>query len=618
MRGMAGRIRQQDIEEVKRRVNIADVVGEYVTLKRAGVGSLKGLSPFKEERTPSFHVRPQLGLYHCFSTGKGGDVFSFLQEMENLSFVEAVERVAQRINFELHYEEGGRSAQETSQRVRILEANRAAEAFFVGRLATPEAAAGRQFLADRGFDKAAAEHFGVGFAPEAWDALTGHLRRLGFTDEELSASGLVSAGQRGIYDRFRGRLIWPIRDVTGQTVGFGARKLLETDQGPKYLNTPDTIVYHKSQVLYGLDLARRDIGKRQQVVIVEGYTDVMAAHLAGVTTAVATCGTAFGTEHIRVIRRLLGDSSGAGEVVFTFDPDVAGQAAAMRAFAEDQRFVAQTFVAVAPDGLDPCDLRSERGDEAVRALIAAKKPLFEFALRQVLAGFNLETVEGRVAALRASAPVLEEIRDPAMRPAYVRELAGWLGVEPGEVTAAVRVGTRSTRPAHAPAAGGEPAPPVPIGLAQLPSDPTTRLERDALMAILQYPDLVPTGRFDQVLGSRFSNQTLSVIRDGIVGTPGPRDDPQWLQNVVAEVPPPYRNIVSELVMAPVPAKSRQELPSYVAGVTSALLDRDLLRLKAELLGRLQRTDQVGQPELHREIQRKLLDIERDRRAIRDN
>lgn len=618
MRGMAGRIRQQDIEEVKRRVNIADVVGEYVTLKRAGVGSLKGLSPFKEERTPSFHVRPQLGLYHCFSTGKGGDVFSFLQEMENLSFVEAVERVAQRINFELHYEEGGRSAQETSQRVRILEANRAAEAFFVGRLATPEAAAGRQFLADRGFDKAAAEHFGVGFAPEAWDALTGHLRRLGFTDEELSASGLVSAGQRGIYDRFRGRLIWPIRDVTGQTVGFGARKLLETDQGPKYLNTPDTIVYHKSQVLYGLDLARRDIGKQQQVVIVEGYTDVMAAHLAGVTTAVATCGTAFGTEHIRVIRRLLGDSSGAGEVVFTFDPDVAGQAAAMRAFAEDQRFVAQTFVAVAPDGLDPCDLRSERGDEAVRALIATKKPLFEFALRQVLAGFNLETVEGRVAALRASAPVLEEIRDPAMRPAYVRELAGWLGVEPGEVTAAVRVGTRSTRPAHAPAAGGEPAPPVPIGLAQLPSDPTTRLERDALMAILQYPDLVPTERFDQVLGSRFSNPTLSVIRDGIVGTPGPRDDPQWLQNVVAEVPPPYRNIVSELVMAPVPAKSRQELPSYVAGVTSALLDRDLLRLKAELLGRLQRTDQVGQPELHREIQRKLLDIERDRRAIRDN
>ncbi len=615
---MAGRIRQQDIEEVKRRVNIADVVGEYVTLKRAGVGSLKGLSPFKEERTPSFHVRPQLGLYHCFSTGKGGDVFSFLQEMENLSFVEAVERVAQRINFELHYEEGGRSAQETSQRVRILEANRTAEAFFVGRLATPEAAAGRQFLADRGFDKAAAEHFGVGFAPEAWDALTGHLRRLGFTDEELSASGLVSAGQRGIYDRFRGRLIWPIRDVTGQTVGFGARKLLETDQGPKYLNTPDTIVYHKSQVLYGLDLARRDIGKQQQVVIVEGYTDVMAAHLAGVTTAVATCGTAFGTEHIRVIRRLLGDSSGAGEVVFTFDPDVAGQAAAMRAFAEDQRFVAQTFVAVAPDGLDPCDLRSERGDEAVRALIATKKPLFEFALRQVLAGFNLETVEGRVAALRASAPVLEEIRDPAMRPAYVRELAGWLGVEPGEVTAAVRVGTRSTRPAHAPAAGGEPAPPVPIGLAQLPPDPTTRLERDALMAILQYPDLVPTERFDQVLGSRFSNQTLSVIRDGIVGTPGPRDDPQWLQNVVAEVPPPYRNIVSELVMAPVPAKSRQELPSYVAGVTSALLDRDLLRIKAELLGRLQRTDQVGQPELHREIQRKLLDIERDRRAIRDN
>ncbi|WP_446737362.1 DNA primase [Rathayibacter sp. VKM Ac-2630] len=436
---MPGRIRQQDVEEVKARVNIGDVVGEYVTLKSAGVGSLKGLCPFHDERSPSFHVRPQAGFYHCFGCQESGDVYSFIMKMDHTSFSETVERLAARVGIVLQYEEGGGQAPETGGRVRLLEANRAAEEYFREQLATPGADVGRRFLGERGFDRAAADRFGVGFAPDGWDGLTTALKRRGFSETELTAAGLVSSSNRGgVYDRFRGRLVWPIRDVTGQTVGFGARRLLEEDKGPKYLNTPETPVYHKSQVLYGLDLAKRDISRGHQVVVVEGYTDVMACHLAGVTTAVATCGTSFGVDHIKVLRRVLGDDSGVGEVVFTFDPDAAGQKAAMRAFQEEHRFAAQTFVAVAPEGLDPCDLRLNRGDDAVRRLIDDKKPMFEFVIRQLLSRYDLETVEGRIAALRAAAPVVAEIRDPALRPGYSRELARMLGLDMSEVNSAVR------------------------------------------------------------------------------------------------------------------------------------------------------------------------------------
>ena len=352
---MPGLIRRSDIDEVRARINLADVVGDYVTLKNAGVGSLKGSARSTRSAARASTCGPQVGFYHCFGCGEGGDVFTFLQKMDHVTFQEAVERMAARIGFELHYEDGGQ-ASDHGNRARLLAANAAAEVFFRAQLATKEAQIGRDFLGQRGFDQAAADQFGIGFAPKSFSALGDALKAQGFTELELTTAGLLSTGDRGNnYDRFRGRLIWPIRDITGQTVGFGARKLLddEQDKGPKYLNTPETPIYHKSQVLYGLDLARRDIAKNKQVVVVEGYTDVMACHLAGVTTAVATCGTSFGVDHIKVIRRVLGDvdnadTSGLGEVVFTFDPDEAGQKAASRAFAEEQRFAAQTFVAVGP------------------------------------------------------------------------------------------------------------------------------------------------------------------------------------------------------------------------------------------------------------------------------
>ncbi|TPW76107.1 DNA primase [Schumannella soli] len=648
---MPGLIRQSDIDEVRARTNIADIIGEYVTLKSAGVGSMKGLCPFHDERSPSFHVRPQVGFYHCFGCGEGGNVYTFLQRMDHVSFREAVERLAGRIGFELHYEDGGEAKSDYGSRARLIAANTAAETFFREQLATPEAQLARDFLGGRGFDEAAADHFAVGFAPKSFDALGSALKAQGFSQEELITAGLLSTNDRGnAYDRFRGRLIWPIRDVTGATIGFGARKLLPDDQdkGPKYLNTPETPIYHKSQVLYGLDLARRDIARGKQVVVVEGYTDVMACHLAGVTTAVATCGTSFGVDHIKVVRRVLGDTDTTGEVIFTFDPDEAGQKAATRAFAEEQRFAAQTFVAVAPAGLDPCDLRLNRGDGAVRQLIDDRKPMFEFMVRRQLAAHDLETVEGRVAALRSAAPVVAGIRDRALNAGYVRNLAGWLGMDPNEVGRAVNAararlantpdgGDRGERPGDrrghdGPAAGagyddrgagtggmpGDPSlatpPEIRVDLTMLPTDVGSRLERDALMAILQRPGAIGAELIGEAVRSRFSNETLSVVRDGIGAALDRVEDPAWMTIVAGEVPSMYASLVSQMGVAPLPARSTQ-VDAYAQRVVVNVVERELVRRKADLQGSLMRAQSSGDGVRAAELSRELLAIETQRRRL---
>jgi DNA primase len=637
---VAGLIRRSDIDEVRSRTNLADIVGDYVTLKSAGVGSMKGLCPFHDERSPSFHVRPQVGFYHCFGCGEGGDVFTFLQKMDHVTFSEAVERLAGRLGYALHYEDGGQAADQ-GNRSRLLAANAAAEQFFRDQLGTPAAEPARRFLGERGFDAAAAERFSIGFAPNSYDALGDHLRGLGFTAEELLASGLQGQGDRKPYDRFRGRLIWPIKDVTGQTLGFGARKLLDTDQGPKYLNTPETPVYSKSKVLYGLDLAKRDIARGKQVVVVEGYTDVMACHLAGITTAVATCGTAFGSDHITIIRRVMGDvdnrdSHGLGEVVFTFDPDEAGQKAASRAFADEQRFAAQTYVAVAPDGLDPCDLRLQRGDDAVRMLIQSRKPMYEFMVRRQLDLYDLETVEGRVAALRSTAPIVAGIRDESLSIGYTRTLAGWIGLEPTEVAQAVRAARRAparaapSRPAAGAAAVSDEGPRIPvgdaaasmgesvaptIGIAQLPNDPVTRLERELLMALLQHPDEISLDTAQRALHTTFSQPALATVRDSMLAAIGAYGSSDWARAVSDEAPSAFSPLVTQLAIAPLPIREGYAA-EYCQGVTTSLIERDLLRRKTELLGALQRTDGAAEPERYRALQREIVELEAERRRVR--
>ena len=606
---MAGRIKDEDVQHIRDHAPIDDVVGEYVQLKSAGGGQKKGLCPFHDEKSPSFHVTPSKGYFHCFGCQTGGDVIAFLMKIDHLTFTETIERLADRIGYTLRYEESGSAPSGPSvNRSRLVAANALAATFFQEQLNTsPDAAHGRDLLTKRGFDKNACQTFGVGYAPDSWDALTKHLRAAGYTIEELELAGLSKMGERGPIDKFRNRLTWPIRDISGDVVGFGARKLAsdEEDQGPKYLNTSETPIYKKSQVLYGLDMAKKEIAKKRQVVIVEGYTDVMAAHLAGITTAVATCGTAFGAEHIRIIRRLLMDDDAfRGEVIFTFDGDAAGQKAAMRAFSEDQKFVTQTFVAVEPDGLDPCDLRQIKGDLALRDLIAKRVPLFEFAIRTELKLHNLATAEGRVNALNATAPLVAQIRDKSLRPEYSRLLAGWLGIEVEIVTAAVSQGARRSVPAAPDNEGDQ----VDQSWRPHPQEPRLLLEREVLKARLQMPDLVTT--WSEIEEAAFTHPAYVEMKRVI-------DAHASLIIQIDEIPDErMKTLFTELTVEPI--RSDGEVSArYIESIVARLREVGISRAIADLKSNLQRLNPVENPEEYNAAFASLVALETTRRGLHD-
>ena len=599
---MPGRIRQEDIAAVRERSPIADVVGEYLQLRPAGGGSLKGLCPFHDEKTPSFNVTPGKELYYCFSCTAGGDVIKFVQEIEHLSFSEAIERLAARAGIDLRYEQGGYvPGQETSQRRRLVEAHKVAADFYSERIHGDSAKPARDFLAERGFGLADAERFGVGYSPAAWDELTRHLRGRGFTDEELTRAGLARQGRRGLIDMFRGRLMWPVRDLTGETVAFGARKLDPGDEGPKYLNTPETSLFKKGHVLYGADLAKKEIAHRRQAVIVEGYTDVMACHLSGVPTAVATSGTSFGEDHVKILRRLIMDTDGSdGEVIFTFDGDAAGQKAALRAFGLEEKFATQTFVAVQPDGLDPCDLRLARGEGAVRDLIARRVPLFEFAVRSALAKHDLDTTEGQLAALDEAAPIVARIKDQGMRARYAVNLDRWLGLmDERFVLARVRqhaAGTRGGRVARVRSddaaavrgADGQRAADENQGRPYDRSDPVLRVEREALKLAVQWPALCGP-EFDALGPAAFTVPVhgavfgLIATCGGVVSAGRARD---WVAALLAAAPDDRaRGFVTELAVEPL--KTAGEADERYADIQLATVGelaarREIAAIKAKL------------------------------------
>lgn len=559
-------------------VPIDAVVSEYLQLRNAGGGNLKGLCPFHDEKSPSFQVSPSKGLYHCFGCQEGGDTLDFVMKVDHLSFSEAVERLAAVAGITLRYEDGGYTpGRQQGERIRLIEAHKAAAQFYVEQLGGAEAEIGRKFLAERGFDQAAAEHFGVGYAPAGWDHLVRFLRGKGFSDRELIVSGLASESRRGgAIDRFRGRLIWPIRDITGEVIGFGARRLREDDTGPKYLNTPETPIYKKSQVLYGIDLAKKEIARTSRAVVVEGYTDVMACHLAGVTTAIATCGTSFGGDHIKILRRLLMDNANA-EVVFTFDGDDAGQKAALRAFEDDQKFAAETSIAITPGGMDPCDLRLAEGDAAVERLVDSRTPLFAFALRSAVARYNLETAEGRASALEAGAPIVAGIKNSAIQHEYAVQLAGMLGILDTQFvvrrvsqlarwqrerrqSGAGPAGPRTARPSAAQA--GPAAPAGPRGPRLDMRSPAQRVERELLKLALQYPELVSPA-FDAYGEDEFTAPPYVAVRRAIIEAGGAESaDAQFLTRVRDVAPDDtVRSLVTELAVEPVQHKT----PEVYAG-----------------------------------------------------
>ncbi|MDP3966660.1 MAG: DNA primase [Nocardioides sp.] len=624
---MAGLIKDEDIATVRERARIDEVVSDYVTLRNAGGGSMKGLCPFHDEKSPSFHVTPSRNFYHCFGCEAGGDVIKFVMEIEGLGFSDAVERLADKVGVQLRYTEGAPTGprRDAGQRSRLIDAHRVAQEFYADQLTTPDAMAARQFLDGRGFDREAAATFGVGFAPRGGEALLRHLRQKGFRDEELVTAGLVAQG-RSAYDRFRGRLLWPIRETNGDTIGFGARRIFDDDRiDAKYLNTPDSPIYKKSHVLYGIDLARREIARSSQAVVVEGYTDVMACHLAGIGTAVATCGTAFGEDHGRVLRRLLHDHEEfRGEVIFTFDGDAAGQKAALRAFGGDQQFVSQTYVAVEPDGLDPCDLRLQKGDAAVRDLVARRVPLYRFVLGNVVARYDLDRADGRVDALREAAKLVSSIRDRSKVEAFARELAGMVGLDVEDARREVRRAAargpeqpRGRRERAGPGSQGAPDQAAPRDPVPDPRDPRFSMERETLKLVVQHPSLVGPSAAD-VDAADFLHPHYRALWEAVVACGGPAAaDDTWGTRLGAALPDPaLEQVLSALAVEPL-RSSKEADAGYVAAHVFRLQELTAMRRIAELKSRLQRTNPVDDAGDYNRMFGELVALEQHRRTLRD-
>ena len=597
---MPGRIRNDDITLVRDKSRIDEVVREHVALKSAG-SSLKGLCPFHDEKTPSFHVTPSKGFWYCFGCGEGGDVFSFIQKVEHSTFSEAVEKLANKYNIALRYEENYTSPN-TGQRSKILEANKLASDFYQKNLETAEAEIGRKFLKERGFDKNSAQLFNIGYASKNWDNLTKYLKQKGYSEQELVLAGLSITGQKGTYDRFRGRLIWPIKDASGEVVGFGARRLFDDDQGPKYLNTPETLVYKKSQVLYGLDQAKKEITSKKQVVIVEGYTDVMACHLSGVKTAVATCGTAFGEDHARILRRFLMDEEQfTGEIIYTFDGDEAGQKAALKAFSLDQTFSTRTFVAIEKNGLDPCDLRQKSGNDAIVALIASKVPLFEFVIKNAISKFDLNNAEGRVLALKASAPIVSNIKDKALKPEYVRLLAGWLGIEINSVEQAVKDNNRQIRTVTT----------ITKNEINNKENIESSIEKEALKLIFQFPILVSEW-VKQINVETFTQSKFRELFEVL-------DKLEISEDILNKLlkdneDEEFKNLIAALSVEEFKASVDKK---YVDSIFARLIELSTSRTIADLKSQLQRLEPESNSKDHDKLFQDLLELEEYRRALRE-
>ncbi|HUH07140.1 MAG TPA: DNA primase [Egibacteraceae bacterium] len=604
---MAGRINDDDIQALRERADIAAVVGDHTALKRAGA-RLKGLCPFHQEQTPSFTVDQAQGLFHCFGCGEGGDVYAFLQKAEALTFPEAVERLARMVGFQLRYEElspGQRKA--LGRRTRLTEALQAAAAFYVERFRGADGDRARAYLGERGLSGEQLEHFGVGWAPDAWDELARHLGSVGFSAQEITDAGLATEGrQGGLIDRFRGRVIFPIFDAAGKdVVAFGGRVLPDAALAtggrdgtpPKYINSPETAVYRKSQTLYALNWARAEIQRCDSALVVEGYMDVIGLHAAGVRHAVATCGTALTAEHLRLLQKF------ARRVVLALDADEAGFAAADRArsLAEEVE-VREVGVLPLPDGKDPADL-ARAGHEAVKTALDATKTAVEFQIEYLLRTADVRTPEGQVDAYRRTFPLLGRLDDRMLRYRYVRDIvapAVHLSADLIERELDAAVGARDGQQQRAPAARRQRADGAPL-------DPQLQLERVVLQAALQHPELLPPG-WKQLTEDDFtaapSRQLFAVARADSAGT---------LDSVLSALPDDdARGRVRALALAEATvAPQASKIAEMVARLRAATLSRRIADLKL----RLARLNEQLDAAERRDLGSQLFQLERQRRDL---
>ena len=586
---MAGRILDADIEEVRARTDLADVASQYLQLRKAGSGRFKALCPFHAEKTPSFTIDTHKNLFHCFGCGKGGNVYNLVMELENLSFVETVEKLAHAAGITLHYENLSPQEREASgKRQRMVAAHREAVTFYHEALLSKDGDDARGYLKQRGFTKQTAVRFMIGFSPKGRDALIRHLRAKGFNDKLLLEAGLAREGQEGVVDAFRGRVMFPIHDIAGDPVAFGARLLDGT--GPKYLNTSETPIWHKGKVLYAMNLAKADVVKTGRVVLVEGYTDVIALHQAGITVAVASCGTALGLEHFKVVRRF------TDRAVLAYDADQAGQAAAARAFEEAFSYSQETGVDARvielPAGMDPADFVLDKGSDAFLHLADEAVPVIEYRLARELSRFDVTDPTGQDRALKATLPLLRQARDDVVRRHYARWLAGRLRIDPDLV-----------------ARGAEPD--VPIGEASRASlkrlSAQGRVEREALKLALQHPELVKAYADDVEDGDFSLRAHQAIWREVRSGDADAAALAQRLQDANA------RKMVPALALEEIAGDLSDRL---VEEIFARLKEFSLTRQIDEMKVRLQKLNPVTQPDEYAALFQSLMEIEGRRRVVR--
>ena len=427
-----------DIDRIRESVDLVDLISEVTKVKRSG-RSFMAVCPFHEEKSASMSIDRARGLYHCFGCGKGGDLFSFVQETQGLDFREALELLARKAGVTLTEEPG--AAQRRGRRGAAVDAIRKAIEVYHNRLkSAPDAGPARAYLRNRGYDVDVIDTWKIGFAGTDWDTLSKELKAAGIEERVLTDAGLSRKGRHGLFDFFRGRLMFPIYDLRGDPVGFGGRKIEDVDRDStnnpdaKYVNSPDSIVYQKSKLLYGLDRARGPMSSTGVSVIVEGYTDVIAMHLAGIESAVATCGTALGDGHFELLRRF------TDKVVLAFDSDAAGSKAALRSddLESPFRLDLDLRVALMPDGLDPADLVQAGRAPELDAAVSEATPLLEFRIKHEISGFDLSGPEGRARALHAAAGQIRRLNDDIARREYSRFVAREIGVDLETVENAVR------------------------------------------------------------------------------------------------------------------------------------------------------------------------------------
>jgi DNA primase len=451
---------RDDIDTVRDKTDLVELASEITKVKRSGRSTM-AVCPFHSEKTPSLSIDAARGLYHCFGCGKSGDVYRWVQETQGLDFSGAVEFLARRAGVTLTVDP--EAAKRRGKRDRLVEATAKAVAFYSDRLKTAEDAGGaRSYLRGRGYDGEVVDRFSIGYSPDDWEALVTHLRSEGIRDDTMLEADLARMSRNDkLIDRFRGRLMFPVFDVRGDAVGFGAR-ILEGD-GPKYLNSSESAIYHKSRLLYGLNWAKSDIVRQDTSVVVEGYTDVIAMHIAEMPIAVATCGTALVEGHLDLLRRF------SERVVLAFDADEAGAAAALRGFERSVPGDLDLRVAILPDGKDPADVVAKDGAEVLKAAVDGSIPLLRFRIDTELAQFDLSEPEARTRAVRAVAAVIALHPDPVARHEYAVMVSRKTGVE----TRLIEQATRSSTPRPGRPSRDEPPDVDPPGEHHEPAKPRT-------------------------------------------------------------------------------------------------------------------------------------------------